>query len=102
MAKKVDAGDVIIQDKVPLCYDYSFGVDFEKFISNYRERLSGKYAELVAHAVECIATGEAPRIAQGSGLGKRYRLPTKREKDELRRRLKRRRAVARKFKEPSK
>jgi len=88
MAAQVDAGDVILQEKVPLVYDNSYGIDYESFIADYRARLAGKFAELVSSAVGLIARGEAPRIKQDPTLGKRYRLPIKSEKDELRRRLK--------------
>jgi len=88
MAKKVDTGDVIVQDRVPLSYDASYGLDFEKFISDYRSELAGKCASLVARAVDLIAKGAAPRIPQNPQEGHRYRLPVKKEKDELRRRLK--------------
>ncbi len=91
ITSKVDAGDVIIQDKVPLCYDYSFGPDFEEFISDYRGRLADRYAKLIADAVQTIALSTDTRLSQDPSLGKRYRLPTKREKDELRRRLRERR-----------
>ncbi|HJX91736.1 MAG TPA: formyltransferase family protein [Pyrinomonadaceae bacterium] len=91
MAAKVDAGDVILQDTVPLSYDFAFGLDFEKFIANYRSGLRTRYAELLARAVADIASGRAARIVQDPNLGKRYRLPTMREKDEMRRRLSQRR-----------
>jgi hypothetical protein len=41
----------------------------------------------VAEAVRRIADGTAQPRPQDISLGARYRLPTKREKDELRRRL---------------
>lgn len=88
MAKKVDTGDVIIQDRVPLVYDFSFGLDFDGFISHYRTQLADRCAHLVARAVDLIAKGDAPRITQNPNEGRRYRLPVKKEKDELRRRLK--------------
>lgn len=88
MAAQVDAGDVILQEKVPLVYDNSYGIDYERFITDYRARLAGKFAELVTRTAGLIARGEAPRIKQDPTLGKRYRLPIKSEKDELRRRLK--------------
>jgi methionyl-tRNA formyltransferase len=94
MAAQVDAGDVILQETVPHVYDYSFGLDFERFIVEYRAKMSGTFAELMVKAVAAIAQNEASRIKQDATLGKRYRLPTKTEKDELRRRLKKRRPSA--------
>lgn len=94
MAAQVDAGDVILQQTIPLSYDYSFGLDFEKFILEYRAKMSGTFAELMVKAVAAIARNEASRIKQDTTLGRRYRLPTKTEKDELRRRLKGRRPKA--------
>jgi folate-dependent phosphoribosylglycinamide formyltransferase PurN len=95
ITQKVDAGDVIIQHTEPLNYDYSFDTDFESFISQYRERLTDKCAQLIAEAIRLIALGDSRRTPQEASLGKRYRLPTKKEKDELRRRLgeRKRRAV---------
>ena len=88
VAAKVDTGDIVLQEKVPLDYDRSFGVDFEGFIHNYRSCLRVGSAELIGRAVEQIASGSFERVPQDTSLGRRYRLPTKKEKDELRRRLK--------------
>jgi methionyl-tRNA formyltransferase len=92
MAEKVDTGDVIVQERVPLKYDFAFGVNFETFIDEYRRQLGERCARLVAIAVELIASEQTPSIAQDLSLGNRYRLPTKKQKDELRRRLRKRRA----------
>ncbi len=88
VAAKVDTGDIVLQAKVRLEYDDSFGLDFEAFIDNYRARLREDSARLVANAVAAIASGSNSRTPQDTNLGTRYRLPTKRQKDELRRRLK--------------
>jgi folate-dependent phosphoribosylglycinamide formyltransferase PurN len=88
---KVDTGDIILQETVPLAYDHARGHDFDAFIGEFTARLRPRCAELVARAVRLIADGAAERRAQDTTLGKRYRLPTKREKDELRRRLRARR-----------
>lgn len=88
VAAKVDTGDIVLQAKVPLEYDDSFGLDFDAFIDNYRARLREDSARLVANTVAAIASGSNSRIPQDTSLGTRYRLPTKRQKDELRRRLK--------------
>jgi len=97
IVKNVDAGDVIAQETVPLKYDFSFGFDFEQFISHYRSQLGEKSAELVSRAVDSIARGNITRISQDPRLGTRYRLPTRKEKDELRRRLKERMSSSKKL-----
>ncbi|HEV3467919.1 MAG TPA: formyltransferase family protein [Pyrinomonadaceae bacterium] len=84
---KVDTGAVLLQETVPLAYDYAHGLDYEAFIAEFGSRLRALSAELVARAVRMIADGTAEARPQDTSRGKRYRLPTKREKDELRRRL---------------
>lgn len=88
VAAKVDTGDIILQETVPLEYDRRFGVDFESFTEEFRASLRLQCAELVAKAVEQIAKGSVKTTKQDVSLGKRYRLPVKKEKDEMRRRLK--------------
>jgi methionyl-tRNA formyltransferase len=88
---KVDTGDIIMQETVPLEYDFDYGDDFDSFIDDYRKRLVGRCAQLVADAVQALAEGTATLRPQDVSLGKRYRLPIKSEKDELRRRLRARR-----------
>lgn len=90
VAAKVDTGDIIRQTSVPLRYDFSCGADYEKFIDRFLENTRRPCADLIAEAVEMIAAGNAAGIVQDTSLGKRYRLPVKREKDELRRRLRER------------
>ena len=94
VASKVDTGDIIAQRTVPLEYDYSYHMDFEAFIENYRQKLKVPCANLVAEAVRMIAEGTAVPCPQQTTLGTRYRLPTKKEKEELRRRLRERRREA--------
>lgn len=95
VAAKVDTGAVLLQETVPLAYDDDeHGDDFEAFIEVYTARLRARSAELVARAVGLIAEGTHEARPQDTSLGKRYRLPTKREKDELRRRLRARRREA--------
>ena len=48
----------------------------------------------LADAVKAIAEGTASPRPQDTSLGKRYRLPIKREKDEMRRRLRQQRQLA--------
>jgi methionyl-tRNA formyltransferase len=91
---KVDTGDIVMQETVPLEYDYAYGKDFDGFIEDYRKRLVGRCAQLVADAVRGIAEGTAVLRPQDVSLGKRYRLPVKKEKDEMRRRLQARRKQA--------
>lgn len=88
VAAAVDTGDIILQKKVSLEYDPGFGLDFEGFIDRYRGSIRADCAKLVGDAVSAIAAGKFERAPQDTRLGKRYRLPTKKEKDELRRRLK--------------
>lgn len=92
---KVDTGAVLLQETVPLAYDDAHGDDFEAFIEEYTTRLRARSAELVARAVELVAEGTYDARPQDTSQGKRYRLPVKREKDELRRRLRARRRDAR-------
>ncbi len=87
VAAKVDTGDIVLQRTVPLKYDPSFGLDFDSFIDDLRSGIRADSADLLAEAVRRISTGDFERTAQDTSLGKRYRLPTKKEKDELRRRL---------------
>jgi methionyl-tRNA formyltransferase len=96
VAAKVDAGEIVAQETLPLDYDYeAHGLDFESFIERFREeRMRALSARLVAEAVRMIAEGTARARPQDLSLGRRYRLPTKSEKDELRRRLRRRRREA--------
>jgi folate-dependent phosphoribosylglycinamide formyltransferase PurN len=91
---KVDTGPIILQESVPLAYDYSHGLKFESFISEFRRGLALRSANLVARAVRAIADGTAAPWQQDINLGRRYRLPVKKEKDEMRRRLRERRAMA--------
>src|SRR5262245_32303806 len=84
---KVDAGEIIVQETLPLFYDYSYGLDYEAFIADYRARMMDHCVRLMVNAVSMIADGAARPRPQNTDLGTRYRLPVKREKDELRRRL---------------
>src|SRR5436853_3431796 len=88
---KVDTGDIVMQETVPLEYDFAYGLDFDAFIDDYRKRLVGRCAQLVANAVQALAEGTAVLRPQDVSQGKRYRLPIKHEKDEMRRRLRARR-----------
>lgn len=91
VAAKVDTGDIILQRTLPLFYDFSrYGSDFERFLSEFRPTLSEPSIQMIADAVRLIANGEHPSIRQDTTLGKRYRLPSKREKKELRMVLKER------------
>ncbi|MFY9571902.1 MAG: hypothetical protein WAV20_10930, partial [Blastocatellia bacterium] len=93
VASKVDTGDIILQRTVPLEYDYSYQLNYEAFIDDYRQELKVPCANLVAEAVRMIAEGTAAPRPQETTLGTRYRLPTKKQKDELRRILRRRRGA---------
>jgi folate-dependent phosphoribosylglycinamide formyltransferase PurN len=84
---KVDTGEIIVQETLPLIYDYSYGLNYEAFIADYRSRMMHHCVRLMVNAVTLIADGAARPRPQNTGLGTRYRLPVKGEKDELRRRL---------------
>jgi methionyl-tRNA formyltransferase len=92
---KVDTGEILTQEALPLIYDYSYGLNFEAFIADYRERMMKHCVRLMTKAVNMIADGSARPTPQDTSLGKRYRLPIKSEKDELRRRLNLRRCERR-------
>lgn len=95
VAAKVDTGDIILQKTLPLRYDFSrYGLDYESFLEDFREMLKEPSARLLADAVQLIAEGKEQRIKQDTSVGKRYRLPTKSEKDGLLRVLKERRRAA--------
>ncbi|MGI8555347.1 MAG: formyltransferase family protein [Pyrinomonadaceae bacterium] len=91
VAPKVDTGDIILQKTFPLDYDFSiYGTDYEKFLADYRAGLREPSAQLIAEAVSLIAEGREQRKTQDTSLGKRYRLPLKKEKDELKKHLRKR------------
>lgn len=87
VAAKVDTGDIILQKTVPLEYDFTYGTNFEEFIRAFQAGLREECANLVAEAVKLIAADDVQRKPQDLSIGKRYRLPVKEEKDEMRRRL---------------
>lgn len=88
VAAKVDTGDIILQKTLPLDYDFArYGLDFESFLADYRALLTEPSAQLLAEGVRLISLGQERRVRQDTSLGKRYRLPFKKEKDELRWRL---------------
>jgi methionyl-tRNA formyltransferase len=91
VAAKVDCGDIILQKTLPLRYDFSrYGLNYENFLRDFRAGLKEPSAHLIAEAVGLIAEGKEQRTKQDTSLGKRYRLPTKSEKDALLRVLKKR------------
>jgi hypothetical protein len=92
VAAKVDTGDIILQKTVPLEYDFSrYDLDYESFLEDFRATLKEPSAGLIRDAVSLIGDGKEQRIKQDTSIGKRYRLPTKTEKDALLRVLKERR-----------
>lgn len=93
VAAKVDTGDIVLQKTLPLEYDFSrYALNYEDFLKDFRASLIEPSARLIAEAVSLIAEGKEPRMKQDTSLGKRYRLPTKSEKDALLRVLKKRRS----------
>jgi len=94
VAAKVDAGDIVMQETITLRYDFErYDLDFERFIDDFRAGIREQCAALVAESVRRISDGSADFRPQDTCLGNRYKLPTKREKDELRRRLRERRRL---------
>jgi len=84
VAAKVDTGDIILQKTLPLDYDFSrYGLDYKSFLADFRATLKEPSAQLIAEAVQLIADGKEQRIKQDTSVGKRYRLPTKNEKNAL-------------------
>ncbi len=91
VAPKVDTGDLILQKTLPLEYDFEkYGLNYDDFLSDFRTTLKEPSSQMMAEAVEQIAKGEEQRTKQDISIGKRYRIPTKKEKDELARILKKR------------
>jgi len=88
---KVDTGRIVLQETIPLDYDYArFGLDYDSFIREFTHSLEERCARLMTEAIRLIAEGKAETREQDTSLGKRYRLPVKAEKDEMRRRLRER------------
>lgn len=87
---KVDSGAILLQERVPLRYDSRYRLNYESFLDDFCESLRQRCAHLVVEAVRQIALGTATPHPQDASLGKRYRLPLKSEKNELRRRLRKR------------
>ena len=95
VAPKVDTGDIVLQKKIEMSYDFNkYGLNFEGFLSDFRASLTIPSVELMTEAVRQISTGSYTRVPQDISLGKRYRIPTKREKNELHRRLKHRSKIS--------
>ena len=93
VAAKVDTGDIILQKTVPLKYDYArYDLDWERFLKDFRFSLREPSVQMIAETVALIADGAEQRTKQDTSLGKRYRLPTKTEKNALLRVLKQRRS----------
>lgn len=91
VATKVDTGDIILQKTFPLEYDFSrYGLDYESFLRDFRAALKEPSVQMMTEAVKLISAGKNQRMKQDPSLGKRYRLPTKKEKDALLQILKKR------------
>jgi folate-dependent phosphoribosylglycinamide formyltransferase PurN len=102
VAAKVDTGDIILQKTFPLEYDFPrYGMNYEAFLEDYRAGLREPSIQLLTEAVRLIAVNQEQRVKQDTSLGKRNRLPVKKEKDEMRRRLKSRLKACRKAEETS-
>ncbi len=80
-----------MQKTLPLEYDFSrYELNYENFLNDFRAELKEPSERLIAEAVSLIADGKEQRIKQDTTIGKRYRLPTKAEKDALLRVLRQR------------
>lgn len=91
VAPKVDTGDIVMQRRLPLRYDpEKYGTNFEAFLAEFRTTLSEPSIELLVESIRSIAEGTAQRQVQDITKGKRYRLPTYKQKNELRKILMRR------------
>lgn len=91
VAAKVDTGDIVKQELIDLRYDLDkYGLEYESFLADFRADLVKPSAALMSDAVKAIACGNYERIKQDISLGKRYRIPTKKEKDRLKMVLKKR------------
>lgn len=91
VASKVDTGDVILQRKFPLQYDFEkYDLSYESFLTDFRSSLTEPMAEMICEAVKQIAEEKENRFKQDLSIGKRYRLPVKSEKDAMLRVLKQR------------
>ena len=89
---KVDTGDIILQETFPLAYDFSsYGLDYMRFLRDRSLLLAEPSAKLMVEAVKLISEGFDRPARQDLGVGKRYRLPSKSEKNLLVRALKKRR-----------
>lgn len=96
VSAQVDTGDIVLQKTVALDYDFlRYGLEYEKFLSDFRDSLIEPSAKMMAEAVRLIVNKEEQRIRQNIAIGKRYRLPTKRQKAELSRILRKRELQAR-------
>lgn len=94
VVEAVDAGAVILKQAVALDYDYArYGSDYEQWMEEVYRRLDALGVELMAQAVHLIAAGKAQKLPVDPGRGRRYRKPTFRQKQELRRMIKKRYAA---------
>lgn len=86
----LDAGEIVRQELVPI--DPAPNGDPLAFIRRYREQvLHPRGIQLLAEAVRDIVGGTVESVPQDSRAACTYRLPTHRQKQELRRRVARRR-----------
>ena len=84
VAREVDTGDIVLQETVPLEYDFStYGLDYESFVRDWLSVSAEPSARLVVEAVQLISEGNDRPVKQDLSIGKRYRLPTRKEKDLL-------------------
>lgn len=91
VAAAVDTGDIVLQQSVPLEYDFSkYDLRYDDFLYDFRSSMKEPSALLLVEAVRQIAAGKEQRVKQDTTIGKRYRMPVKSEKNRLLRVLKRR------------
>ena len=87
----VDAGEILMTELLPFQYDYErFGVDYERFLEEHFNELKQPSVNLVIESVRSIASGKAQWITQDLSKGKRRKVPTHREKRQLKQMLRER------------
>ena len=88
VAPAVDTGEVIVQETTGLDYDFDkYGTDVDQFLVDFGRKLVPIAARVVEKAVSIVAKGEADPWTPDLTIGKRYRIPTYKEKKELIKRI---------------
>ena len=84
----VDSGEIVVQKTMPLEYDYaSYGTEIDSFLEDFDKLMAEPAAKSMYEAVELVASGNAKTTPPDLTKGKRYRIPTHKQKKELIRRI---------------